>query len=282
MKAIDLMLAAGLCLGQGVASHAQTPLWRAEGFAQPESALWDKARGRIYVSNIAGTPFEADGQGWISLLAADGSIEAPQWASGLDAPKGMALAAGALWVADITKLRRIDPESGAILSSIDVPDAVFLNDVAADGDAVFVSDMMTGVIWRASETTLEPFVTGLGMPNGVAVADGKLYVGTWGDGLHEDFSTDVLGSLFTVDLASKALSLLPGGGEIGNLDGVIAVEGGVIISDFLAGKIAKFEDGTLSEIAAPGPSSADIGLGDGVILVPMMGEGAVIALPEAQ
>lgn len=268
--------------GFGLPAQAGEEAWRADGFAQPESALWDAARGHIYVSNIAGAPEAADGAGWISLLGADGRVIAPQWSKGFDAPKGMALAGGALWVADITRLRRIDPDSGALLPSVELPGAVFLNDVAADvdGEGVYVSDMMTGVIWRADAQGAVPYVSGLGLPNGIAVAQGVLFVATWGEGLHADFRTDHAGGLFRVDPASQEVTPVPGGGGLGNLDGLIAdAQGGLIFSDFMAGRIARLAQGDLREIAAPGLGSADIAAGDGVILVPMMMDNTLIALP---
>ncbi|TGS80292.1 ATP/GTP-binding protein, partial [Mesorhizobium sp. M2D.F.Ca.ET.178.01.1.1] len=87
-------------------------LWRAAGFDQPESALFDAANNRIVVSNIAGNPGEADGNGYLSVLSLDGKLVTRHWTDGMDAPKGMALSGGKLYVADITKVRVVDLASG--------------------------------------------------------------------------------------------------------------------------------------------------------------------------
>ncbi len=89
------------------------------------------------VSNINGAPLDKDGNGFISRLAPDGSVLDLKWIDGgapgvaLDAPKGMAIAGGVLYVADITELRMFDASSGEPMGSVEVPGSTFLNDVAA-------------------------------------------------------------------------------------------------------------------------------------------------------
>src|SRR5689334_14717179 len=118
-------------------------LWRATGFEQPESALVDTANNRIVVSNIAGDPGAADGNGYLSLLSMDGKVIARHWVDGMDAPKGMAISGGKLYAADITKVRVVDLASGKLVETIDVPGAVFLNDMTQDSAGkVYVSDML--------------------------------------------------------------------------------------------------------------------------------------------
>src|SRR5688500_9405673 len=48
-------------------------------FATPESVLYDEAGDRYLVSNVNGKPFEADGNGYIAVLAPDGSVTNPKW-----------------------------------------------------------------------------------------------------------------------------------------------------------------------------------------------------------
>ena len=79
--------------------HAQpTVLWETTGLKTPELALPVPAEGFAYVSNVAGNPTDKDGNGFISKVSlADGKIIALEWAKGLDAPKGLALAGGKLY-----------------------------------------------------------------------------------------------------------------------------------------------------------------------------------------
>ncbi|TIX44863.1 MAG: ATP/GTP-binding protein, partial [Mesorhizobium sp.] len=88
----------------------------------------------------------------------------------MDAPKGMAISGGKLYVADITRVRVVDLSSGKLITSVDVPDAVFLNDMTADSAGkVYVSDMLADAIYRIDSDTPKLFVkdAALASPNGV-------------------------------------------------------------------------------------------------------------------
>ena len=161
-----------------------TVLWETTGLKTPESALPVPAEGFAYVSNVAGGPTDKDGNGFISKVSlADGKIIALEWAKGMDAPKGLALAGGKLYAADIDKLVEIDPANGQILAKYDAPGATFLNDVAADAQGnVYVSDSNTSTIWKLAGGKLEKWIDdpALKFPNGLYVDSDKLIVAAWG------------------------------------------------------------------------------------------------------
>jgi hypothetical protein len=120
------------------------------GFETPESVLYDADADVYLVSNIKGKPNDTDDNGYISRLAPDGSFVARKWIDGksrkvdLDAPKGMAISGGILYVADITVVRKFDAKTGKPKGKVKVKGARFLNDVVADGKGnIYVSD--TGV-----------------------------------------------------------------------------------------------------------------------------------------
>lgn len=125
-----------------------TPVFRVtEGISTPESVLYDEANDRYLVSNIDGKPDAADNNGFISVISPDGKVTNPKFIAGgqgkvkLDAPKGSAIAAGVLYVADISVVRRFDVKTGAPKGDIAIAGATFLNDVAAAPDGrIFVSD----------------------------------------------------------------------------------------------------------------------------------------------
>ena len=197
--------------------------WSAEGFKAPESALIDEARGVLYVSNWNGNPGDKDGNGYISKLSPDGTVTEAEWVTGLDAPKGLALRDGTLYVSDIDKLVAIDVEKGQITGTWTGEGAQFLNDTAVDADGnVYVSDMMGNSIYRLAGDTFEVWLKDekLQHPNGLHVEDGKLIVGAWGQDIQPDFTTKTPGHLLSVDLASKAISDVGSGEPVGNLDGV--------------------------------------------------------------
>ncbi|AZO72567.1 MAG: ATP/GTP-binding protein [Mesorhizobium sp.] len=257
-------------------------VWRAGGFEQPESALVDTANKRIVVSNIVGNPGEADGNGYLSLLSLDGKVITRHWVDGMDAPKGMAISGGRLYAADITKVRVVDLASGRLVSSIDVPGAVFLNDMTADASGkVYVSDMLADTIYRIDGDKPELFVKDalLASPNGVFADGDRLIVASWGKGIKPDFSTAEPGGLLAVDLKSRKVTPLPGAQKFANLDGVVAIGGDIYATAYMTGALYRCHAGGKPEVVATfKPGSADIGTDGEKILVPLMDEGDVAAL----
>ena len=146
----------------------------------PESVMYDADRNVIYVSNINGDPAQKDGNGFISILNPDGSEKNLEWIKGLNAPKGLAVYKGKLYVADIDQLVEIDIEKGAVLARYDAPGAVFLNDVTATSDGlIFVSDTRTKKIHILKDKTFTVWYEGtpLEAPNGLMAEKDKLLVG---------------------------------------------------------------------------------------------------------
>jgi len=88
-----------------VAQSTLTEIWRTdEVLSTCESVLYDESRDQLFVSCINGSPAEKNGKGFISVLKPDGSIKSLNWVKGLNAPKGMAILDGKLYVADIDQL----------------------------------------------------------------------------------------------------------------------------------------------------------------------------------
>ncbi|MER8420896.1 SMP-30/gluconolactonase/LRE family protein [Mesorhizobium sp. M1329] len=258
-------------------------LWRAGGLEQPESALFDAAGKRIIISNIVGNPGDADGNGYLSVLSMDGKMVTQHWTDGMDAPKGMAIADGKLYVADITHVRVVDLASGKLASTIDVPNAVFLNDMTADASGkVYVTDMLADTIYRIDGDRPELFVrdAALASPNGIFADGGRLIVASWGKGIKSDFSTAEPGGLLSVDLATKAIASLPGAEKFANLDGVVVIGGSVYATAYMTGTLYRYKAGGTPQVAATlKPGSADIGTdGRSTIFVPLMNDGEIAAL----
>ncbi|MFC3326643.1 SMP-30/gluconolactonase/LRE family protein [Mesorhizobium cantuariense] len=258
-------------------------LWRTTGLEQPESALFDATNNRIIVSNIVGNPGEADGNGYLSVLSVDGKTVTQHWTDGMDAPKGMAIAGGKLYVADITKVRVVDLASGKLVTSIAVPNAVFLNDMTADTSGkVYVTDMLADAIYRIDGDRPELFVKDamLASPNGVFADGNRLIVASWGKGIKPDFSTAEPGGLLSVDIASKVVSPLPGAQKFADLDGVIAIRDTIYATAYMTGTLYRYHTGGAPEVVAHfKPGSADIGTdGKSILYVPLMNEGEVAAL----
>lgn len=257
-------------------------VWSTTGLATPESVLFDAARNIFCVANVAGEPLGKDGNGYVSILDADGGIRIDKWVTGLDAPKGLFLDGDTLYLSDIDRLVAIDVAAGSVAGTWPAEGAIFLNDVASDGAGrVFVSDMLADKIYVLEDGALSVWLEGpeLEHPNGLAVADGKLFVATWGPGLRDDFSTETPGRILTVDLATKAVA--PFGTPAGNLDGLEPDgAGGWIVSDWIAGGVLHVApDGTATTLLDLPQGSADIEYlpRERIVVVPMMVDGAIVS-----
>ncbi len=144
----------------------------------PESVLFDAAGGVLYVANIDGKePWTKDGAGSIGKVGLDGKVIAAEWVKGLEAPKGMALHGGKLYVADIDRMVVIDVAKGVIAQTIAVPGSQRLNDVTVDkSGVVYVSDMQGLKIYAIKNGQPSVFLEGFKRPNGVLSHGDNFYV----------------------------------------------------------------------------------------------------------
>ena len=250
-----LLYAATLAAATGFASAAaaQPKLvkkWESEAVLKvPESVYFDKAGKVLYVSNIEGEPWGRDGAGSIGKVGLDGKVIAAEWVKGLHAPKGMALAKGTLWVADLSELVGIDVAKGAVATRVAVPGATRLNDVTMDAKgALYVSDSESKKVHKVEGTTVTTLLEGLKGPNGLLAHGDALYV------------LDA-GTLYQVQ-ADKTLKKIADGME-GGTDGVEPITGGGFVVSTWGGVIYHVAaDGTkhvLQDTRADKINSADIG-----------------------
>jgi DNA-binding beta-propeller fold protein YncE len=282
-----IVLAAVLVLAQALASGAYAApkqVWETAGFENPESALYDAATKTIYVSNVAGSPPDKDGNGFISKLSPDGKVTALKWVTGLDSPKGMAIVGGKLYTADVDQLAEIDLASGKILKKYPAKDAKFLNDVAADSAGnIYVSDMMTNVIWRLSAGEFTPWLSDpkLINPNGLLIEGDQMIVGPWGV-MTDGFATKVPGHMLKVSLKDKSITPMGDTTPVGNLDGVEpAGDGTYWVTEWMSGKLYRMgADGKATLVLGElGQGAADLGIipDQKILLIPRMNDGKLTA-----
>lgn len=189
----------------------------------PESVLLDKDNNLLYVAQIDGEPSEKDGKGGVGKLGTDGKIIDLDWVTGLNAPKGMAMHDGKLFVADLTEMVEIDIASGKVLRKIPVSGSEFLNDVTvnADGD-VFVSDSKTKQITMIKDGKATKYFDSPNGPNGLlALSDGLLIL----DG----------GTLYKLDADKKLTTLAEGMDK--STDGIEEVSPGEYVVSCWAGEV---------------------------------------------
>lgn len=281
-------LTQALALAAGSTAYAQTAgkaVWELEGFAQPETVVFDNARDVFYVSNIAGEPLGADGLGYISLVSSDGKMLDAEWVTGFDAPKGLEIHGNTLYVADLTRLVAIDVTTGQVSGSWDINDAQFTNDIAVDDSGrVYVSDMFANRIYVLADNAISVWMESPALmhPNGLEIDGDRLVVAAWGNDIQPDFTTLENGHVLAVDLASKDVSAMGPDAPIGNLDG-LEKEGddAWLASDWIAGALYRVKgDGSHEMVADFGMGSANFSFlpNEKIVVVPLMLEGKITAI----
>lgn len=257
--------------------------WAVEGFEQPESALYDADNKIIYISNIKGSPIEKDGNGYISKLSSSGKVIKKDWVTGLDAPKGMALQNGHLFVSDIDSVVEIDAHSGKIISKHAIKGSVFLNDIIANAEHVFVSDMLANKIHvKIGDGAFElvKTKTPLDYPNGLTFYDGRLIIANWGKPA-KDFSTQFPGHVTQLDPATGKVVAVGDAKPLGNLDGIVDdAKSGFWLTDWMKGEIIFFtHEGGKSRRFKAEKGTADLGIiaNKRLLLVPIMATGKLVA-----
>ena len=241
-------------LAQNQTTHKLTKLWETEATLKvPESVRLDAKRKVLYVSNIDGQPWEADGKGSIAKVGLDGKVIAAEWVTGLDCPKGLALSEDGKWLyaADIGGIVVIDVKKGKIRKKIAIPEGVQLNDLVSDGKGtLYVSDSKGKKVYvvKGDKASVYLDETVLKGPNGLLVHDGALYV------LDNN-------SLNRVE-ADKTFKVLADGMP-GGVDGLENVQGGDFLVSVWSGAVWYVSADGSKELLFDGKavqtSTADIG-----------------------
>lgn len=168
--------------------------WKTDSVLQvPESVYFDGKSNILYVSNIDGKSNEKDGKGFISKVSTDGKIVSTEWATGLNAPKGMGIFKDKLFVADVSRVAVIDLTSGKNIKHIEIEGALFLNDVTIDGKgAVYTSDSETGVIFKIINDKAERYFDSEDFKrvNGLLSIKEGLYIADAGNGINYKLNGD--------------------------------------------------------------------------------------------
>jgi sugar lactone lactonase YvrE len=243
-----------------------------EGFKHPESARYDPELDVWFVTNINGNPFAADGNGFISRLKGDGSMDSLEFIAGrkngvtLNAPKGLAIAGDTLWVADVDVVRAFDRRSGAPLANISLKGkAKFLNDVAVGPDGVYITDSgLAGddkgnmshpgpdQIFRVSggKATLALRNSALAAPNGITwdSTGGRFIVGPFGGKTMQAWHPG-------------EEKLIPLGETPGQTDGLEVLGGGrILFTSWADSNLYVLENGKVTPTGGKLLSPADIGI----------------------
>ncbi len=204
-----------------------------DGFSSPESVTTD---GRLfYVSNVGVklAPSAKDGDGFISSLTPDGRLLERRFITGLNAPKGMGIIDGVLYVADIDKIVGFDLKSRKPVFSLDfsAEGTKSLNDITVvDSTTLLVSATDIGEVYAVTlgkhkrYTRMLIEIKGV---NGLAfdAEHYRLFIVNFVDGK---------GALRVIPFKHGPGELQNLTGPVGMLDGVALLPGGrVLFSDWV-------------------------------------------------
>ncbi len=238
------------------------------GFENPESMIHDPVADVYLVTNLGG---------FISRVSPDGEVLALRWADGLTSPKGTAIDGRTLHFVDGPTVKSVDLDTGALLATVEIPDAIFLNDVAVGADgALYVTQRGTGAedsfVYRIEAGAVSVLAGWpvMDRPNGIAASpDGLIVVG-------KDEPV-----IFALDLAGARTELFDAPAI--DMDGVVRLDDGALWVAFKGeGTVEHFApDGVVTRVVEGVLSPADIGwdAARGRLLVPQLSEGAVRILP---
>ncbi len=272
MKKLAFLLLTGMLFSLPLFSQTFTPVWQTKKVLKvPESVYYRAKDNRIYVSNINGKPAAKDGNGFVALLNANGGIVKLRWATGLNAPKGMAVRGNHLFVSDIDRLAEIDLNNGKVIRYIPFPGSKFLNDVVAGPNGkIYVTDTELGAVFvlKSGKVHLwsnNPLLKGA---NGLAMKGNKLFIGAHGHLLEANPQTGKIRIVVRVQ---------------GGIDGLIPLGNGKFILSDWAGKIqlvsADKVPVVLSNTTKQKVNAADLGFipEKAMVLIPTFFDNRVVA-----
>lgn len=234
------------------------------GFQTPESVLWDSVQDVYFVSNINGSPIAKDGNGYISVIAPDGTLRDSVFIKGLNAPKGMAIVHDTLWVTDIDVVRGFNARTDAPVATIPIPGAVFLNDIAAAPDgSLYITDTAirfgaqgpehvgTDQIFRIGpdrKVSSALKTDSLARPNGITwdAANQRFVIVSFGGGTLRAWKP---GETSTMSLGTGP----------GMFDGVELAHGALWVSSWADSSVYRYADGQGTNVIKGVESPADIG-----------------------
>lgn len=190
-----------------------------------ESVLYYETEKVLFVSCINGKPLEKNKAGFISKLSLSGDIIVLEWATALNAPKGMGIHGESLYVTDIDRVVKLSLKTGETEKEFLIPGSVFLNDIdVSETGIVFVSDLSTNKIHFIENGSADLWYQNeqLSSTNGLYCEKERLMVGT-------------ANGIFAITYHDKKLEHFIK--DTGGIDGIKADgHGNYIISDW-AGKV---------------------------------------------
>lgn len=203
-------------------------LWTLKELESPESVLLSQDSSFLYVSNVNGGGGDKDGNGYITRVSLTGELLERSWVNGLNAPKGLGLKDGLLYVSDIDQVVVIDTATASIKNRIEVSGSDFLNDITIDSDGtVLISDSGNSTIYRLNDNQQAEVLLNhdsFGGINGLQPHNGQLLITTMSNG-----------ELLSMNPTTQEIKVIAGNME--NADGITPVAGGGYIVSSWPGQL---------------------------------------------
>jgi len=249
----------------------------------PESVV-QAPNGKIYVSEING--FGKDGDGQITVIE---NGQQRVFAKGLDDPKGLAVIGKTLYVADKTKILKIDVDGKVqtfVPASAFPTTPLFLNDLEVDPQGnLYVSDSgdilgtgKGGAIYKIDANGKVSLLIDGKQDVRVMAPNGLLADDTGNILIYVDFTSGILYSLNTKTNALNDIAEGFGGG-----DGLLHHSNGTMyVSDWKSGKVFSVNTkGDVALVKGGYQSAADIAItkDEKYIMVPDMKAGELDFIP---
>jgi len=206
------------CGGERVSDRIELVYESPAILCSPECVLFDPARDCYYISNLNERGAQ-NRDGFISRFTLEDRALELEWLRPLEDPRGLALRGDDLIIADRDTLLVYSLEDQQFRSPVEIPGAGSLNDVATDGQRLFVSDFRGDAIFVVEEGSVTKLGVEVKAPNGLAWRDDTLFVGTFGPGPR-------LISVSLADLSTRVLR--DEHGE--SIDGLAVLAGGTFLT----------------------------------------------------
>jgi len=241
--------------------------WVASGeFCEPETVL-PLPDDTLLISNVC--DFRERGNGFLTLLDADGKVLDWRIVEGLDAPLGMALSGERLYVIDNNRLLVFRWPGYERLETIDL-DTTVANDVAVTRCGVaYVTDTAKHQVIEVTPDSSQTVFTGEAQfqgANGIEVLDGHLYVGGK--------------RLWRVNLETRVVDRV-GPEWLSDIDGIEFEEDGTMQITPVAGPLIRYRDEVDYQVlGGEGVSSANHGYSASLklALIPTGYDNTVVAI----
>lgn len=235
---MPFVIAGQLAAGMPDAAQAEIA-WVAEGeFCEPETVL-PLPDDTLLVSNVC--DFRTIGDGFLTLLDAEGNVIDWRVVNNLDAPLGMALVDDLLYVVDNNQVK-VFSWPGFELRSTTALETKVANDIAVSRNhTIYVTDTAQHQVVVVADGAQRSILTGKAQfkgANGIEIRNDDLYVGgehLWHVDLEDNTVTkigpDWLSDIDGIELEPDGtLQITPVAGPLIRLDSPVEVLGGDAIS----------------------------------------------------